>query len=38
MTTSSASSTNWRNWSTSTRLVVGAGAVLAALVVAYLYA
>jgi predicted membrane protein len=35
--TTKASSTNWRNWSMSTRLFVGAGALAAVLVVAYLY-
>ena len=36
MTTAS-TSTNWRNWPLGTRIFVGAGAILAAAVVAYLY-
>lgn len=36
MTTDS-TGTNWRNWSLGTRIFVGAGAVIAAAVVAYLY-
>jgi hypothetical protein len=37
MTTNSPS-THWSKWSTSTRIFLGAGALLAVLVVAYLYA
>jgi hypothetical protein len=39
MTTSTnAPSTHWSSWSTSTRVFLGAGALLAVLVVVYLYA
>jgi hypothetical protein len=39
MTTSTTkASTNWRDWPTTTRVIVGLGALLAALVVAFLYA
>jgi hypothetical protein len=36
-TTSTTPGTHWRNWSMSTRVFVGAGAIFAAAVVAYLY-